>query len=96
MTLAYAPALTQVHSKDMGMGDLQFVNLQRSDYKELFRFLNSKKLRIKNIAAGNLERGGGDDDSDEDDPYMARVRAERRAPVDGSAVADALGPAPPF
>lgn len=29
----------------------QFVNLARGDYKELFRFLTSKKIRIKNIAA---------------------------------------------
>ena len=29
----------------------QFVNLARGDYKELFRFLTSKQIRIKNISA---------------------------------------------
>ena len=67
-----------VHVKDSS-GDLQFSNLQRSDYKELFRFLTSKKIRIKNIAAASSydDGAGGRDDDDDDDPYMATVRRER-------------------
>jgi structure-specific recognition protein 1 len=69
-----------VHVKDMS-SNMQFVNLQRSEYKELYRFLTAKKLRIKNIASSAFAEGGGrgGDDDDDDDPYMARVRKEREA-----------------
>ena len=68
-----------VHMKDMST-DLQFVNLQRSDYKELFRFLSAKKVRIKNIAAaGYGEGGGGGGGSDSDDPGLERARREGAA-----------------
>jgi len=66
-----------VHMKDQS-SDHQFVNLQRSDYKELYRFLTSKSVRIKNIAsAGYADADDADDDAD--DPYMQRVRSERAA-----------------
>jgi structure-specific recognition protein 1 len=68
-----------VHVKD-GSGPHQFVNLQRSDYKELFRFLTAKKIRIKNIRAASDRAADFDDDDDgfaEDDPYMARMKRER-------------------
>ena len=66
-----------VHMKD-GSSDHQFVNLQRSDYKELYRFLTSKSVRIKNIASAGYG-DAADDADDADDPYMQRVRSERAA-----------------
>ena len=37
-----------LHMKD-GSGSHQFVNLQRSVYKELLHFLTAKQIRIKNV-----------------------------------------------
>ena len=76
-----------VHMKDMS-SDLQFVNLQRSEYKELFRFLTAKKLRIKNIASSSYADGGRGDDDDDDDPYMARMQKEREAALAAEAEDD--------
>ena len=59
-----------VHMKDTTQH--QFVNLQRSVYKELYRFLTDKKIRIKNVKA----EGFGDDDGD-DDEGARRRRAAR-------------------
>jgi len=67
-----------MHMKD-GSGNVQFVNLQRADYQELFRFLSAKKIRIQNIASAskvNFDEEG-DDGDDEDDPYMNRVKRQR-------------------
>ena len=67
-----------VHVKGDGQ-DLQFVNLQRSDYKEFVRFLQHKKVRIQNFAAaGYGDKNRGRDDED-DDPYMNQIRNEREA-----------------
>jgi len=58
----------------------QFVNLQRSVYKELYRFLTDKKIRIKNVRAGQEAFGdddGGGDFDDEADPYMNTLKRER-------------------
>jgi len=65
-----------VHMRE-GLASHQFVNLQRSEYKELFRFLKSKNLRIKNIASANYGEAAAGSDGDDDDPYMATVRRER-------------------
>lgn len=67
-----------VHMKDSS--DLQFVNLARSDYKELFRFLSAKKVRIKNIAAAGFGESN-DRDDDSDDPGLERARREGAANV---------------
>jgi len=64
-----------VHVKD-GSPDQQFVNLQRQDYKEFVRFLQAKKVRIKNFAASYGDSKGRRDDED-DDPYMNQIRNER-------------------
>ena len=69
-----------LHMKDQS-GDMQFVNLQRSDYKELFRFLSAKKVRIKNIAAAGFGDAAGGRDSDDDDPGLERARREGAANV---------------
>ena len=67
-----------VHVKGDGQ-DLQFVNLQRSDYKEFVRFLQHKKVRIQNFAAaGYGDKNRGRDDED-DDLYMNQIRNEREA-----------------
>ena len=65
-----------IHMKD-GSGDQQFVNLQRQDYKEFLRFLQAKKVRIKNFASAGYGEGRGDRD-DDDDPYLATIKRERR------------------
>jgi structure-specific recognition protein 1 len=60
----------------------QFVNLQRSDYKELFNFLTNKSIKIRNLAAANKNAEEADDESGEDeadDPYMDRVKRQRAA-----------------
>lgn len=68
----------KVHMKDMS-GPHQFVNLQRNIYKELYRFLTEKKIRIKNINASNaFDEGDGNEDEDgDDDPYMRTIKRER-------------------
>lgn len=61
-----------------GTGVNQFVNLQRNVYKELYRFLTEKKIRIKNVAANsNFGDADGDDDDEVNDPYMERMKRER-------------------
>jgi len=69
-----------VHAKD-NSADAQFVNLQRQDYKEFVRFLQAKKVRIKNFAAAGYSegRGRGGADDDDDDPYMNQIRERERA-----------------
>jgi structure-specific recognition protein 1 len=60
----------------------QFVNLQRSDYKELFNFLTSKSIKIRNLAAANKNAEEADVESGEeggDDPYMDRLKRQRAA-----------------
>jgi len=75
-----------VHMKD-GSGAQQFVNLSRSDYKELFRFLGATKIRIKNINSATNAAEDGDDDDDnaggEDDPYLQRVKRQRQQQQQG-------------
>ena len=58
----------------------QFVNLARSDYKELARFLNDKKIKIKNFNSSAAADVGSDDDgaNDEDDPYLNRMTSKRQ------------------
>ena len=61
----------------------QFVNLARSDYKELARFLSDKKIKIKNFNSAAAADDDGDSDDgggamDEDDPYMNRVASKRQ------------------
>ncbi|KAL1523516.1 hypothetical protein AB1Y20_018453 [Prymnesium parvum] len=64
-----------VHMKDSSSH--QFVNLQRGVYKELYRFLTDKKIRIKNVRAETLmDDGGGDDDDEVNDPYLNQLQAE--------------------
>ena len=65
-----------VHLKDSSP-DCQFVNLQRQDYKEFLRFLQAKKLRIKNFASASYADGRGSRDDAEEDPYMNQIRRER-------------------
>lgn len=59
----------------------QFVNLQRSDYKELFNFLTNKNIKIRNLAAANKNAEEADEESGEegDDPYMDRLKRQRAA-----------------
>jgi len=74
-----------VHFKD-GSAAQQFVNLARSDYKELFRFLGATKIRIKNINSATNAAEGDDDDDDaggEDDPYLQRVKRQRQQQQQG-------------
>ena len=66
-----------VHMKD-GSGDSQFVNLPKEAYKEFVRFLQAKKVRIKNFAAAGYGDGRGRDDED-DDPYLNQIKRERQA-----------------
>ncbi|EOD18097.1 hypothetical protein EMIHUDRAFT_414529 [Emiliania huxleyi CCMP1516] len=76
----------------------QFVNLQRSDYKELFAFLQGKQIKIRNLAAANKANADdADDESDggEEEPRAADLEthhgasrevpaSRRRGPVYGS------------
>eukprot|EP00967_Tisochrysis_lutea_P155339 scaffold310684_cov28-Tisochrysis_lutea.AAC.2 len=59
----------------------QFVNLLRSDYKELFNFLTNKNIKIRNLAAANKNAEEADDESEDnaDDPYMDRLKRQRAA-----------------
>merc|ERR1719420_1775496 len=56
-----------VYFKD-GSAAQQFVNLARSDYKELFRFLGTTNIRIKNIKSHARAADDDDDDDAEEDP----------------------------
>ena len=59
-------------------GATQFVNLARSEYKKLYDYLVTRKIRIKNIAkaagSSSYAEDGGDDD---DDPYMNQIKHQR-------------------
>lgn len=60
----------------------QFVNLPRSDYKELFSFLTNKGIKIRNLSEANKSAADEADDESEDegaDPYMDRIRRQRAA-----------------
>ena len=60
-------------------GATQFVNLARSEYKKLYDYLVTRKIRIKNIAkaagSSSYAEDGGDDD---DDPYMNQISTSAR------------------
>jgi len=59
----------------------QFVNLPRGDYNELFRFLTSKRIRIKNITAASKAQMDEDDD-DDDDTYRGKRSRQSAPPED--------------
>ena len=63
-----------VHLKE-GNPDVQFVNLQRSDYKEFLRFLQAKKVRIKNFAGA----GYGETSATQRSTAGARVEDDDKA-----------------